>query len=65
MTFDEVYQTLSEAIRLGPHQQIALVQAVDEAYALMDDALLTDEQVLSLRVLISHAESLIARYFGM
>ena len=31
----------------------------------MEDALLTDEQVLSLRVLIAHAEGLIGRYFGM
>jgi len=65
MTFDHVYRTLNEAIRLGPHQQIALVQAVDEAYALMDEEPLTDEQLLSLKVLIAHAEGLIGRYFGM
>jgi hypothetical protein len=65
MTFDMVYETLQDAIRLGPHQQIALVQAVDEAYALMEAEALSDEQVLSLRLLISHAEGLIGRYFGM
>ncbi|MNK55953.1 hypothetical protein D3C87_749760 [compost metagenome] len=65
MTFDMVYDTLKDAIRLGPHQQIALVQAVDEAYALMEAEELSDEQVLSLRLLISHAEGLIGRYFGM
>lgn len=65
MSFATVYASLQEAIRLGPHQQIALVQAVDEAYALMDAEELSDEQVLSLRVLIAHAEGLIGRYFGM
>jgi hypothetical protein len=65
MNFETVYRALNEAIRLGPHQQIALVQAVDEAYALMEENLLTDEQVLSLKVLIAHAEGLIGRYFGM
>ena len=65
MTYELVYQTLNDAIRLGPHQQIALVQAVDEAYALLEDETLTDEQVLSLKVLIAHAEGLIGRYFGM
>ena len=65
MTFDIVYASLSEAIKLGPHQQIALVKAVDEAYALLETAELADEQVLALRVLIAHAEGLIGRYFGM
>ena len=65
MTFEVVYASLKEAIRLGPHQQIALVQAVDEAYALMEAEELSDEQLLSLRVVISHAEGLIGRYFGM
>lgn len=65
MSFETAYANLQEAIRLGPHQQIALVQAVDEAYALLEAKELSDEQVLSLRVLISHAEGLIGRYFGM
>jgi len=65
VTFEVVYASLKEAIRLGPHQQIALVQAVDEAYALMEAEELSDEQLLSLRVVISHAEGLIGRYFGM
>lgn len=63
--YETTYQALAEAIRLGPHQQIALVQAVDQAYAALEDEGLTDEQVLGLRVLIAHAEGLIGRYFGM
>jgi hypothetical protein len=65
LNFETVYAALNEAIRLGPHQQIALVQAVDEAYALMDAEELSEEQSLSLKLLISHAEGLIGRYFGM
>lgn len=65
MSYATVYETLSEAIKLGPHQQIALVRAVDEAYALLDAEDLGDEQTLALRVLIAHAEGLIGRYFGM
>lgn len=65
MTFDQAYRGLAEAIKLGPHQQIALVQAVDEAYALMEAEELSDEQLLALRLLIAHAEGLIGRYFGM
>ncbi len=65
MSFETIHETLKEAIRLGPHQQIALVKAVDEAYALMDAEELGDDQVLALRILIAHAEGLIGRYFGM
>lgn len=65
IAFTQTYQTLNDAIRLGPHRQIDLVKAVDEAYALMEAEDLTDEQVLSLKVLIAHAENLIGRYFGM
>jgi hypothetical protein len=65
MNFETIHTTLKEAIRLGPHQQIALVHAVDEAYALLEAEELTDEQVVSLKVLIAHAEGLIGRYFGM
>lgn len=65
MTFEAVYAGLNEAIRQGPHRQIELLKAVDEAYALLEVEELTDEQVLSLRLLLSHAEGLIGRYFGM
>lgn len=65
MNFEIIHNTLKDAIRLGPHQQIALVAAVDAAYALMEAEELTDEQLVSLKVLIAHAEGLIGRYFGM
>lgn len=65
IAYQHTYHALAEAIRQGPQRQIALVKAVDEAYALMHAEDLTDEQVLGLKVLIAHAETMIGRYFGM
>lgn len=67
MTYQQQYDCLLEAIRRGPVEQQELVRMTDMAYAFLDEFEegVTEEEVLGLRVLIAHAESLLIRYFGM
>jgi hypothetical protein len=65
--YGEVYAILAEALRTGYRQQIELVQAVESSYSFLEEQEedLNSEQVLSLRMLLSQAETLLGRYFGM
>lgn len=65
--YTETYQRLLQAIQQGYHQQIDLVATMEEAYAFLeeDEAFLSDEEVLSLRILLKQAETMAGRYFGM
>ncbi len=65
-SYDEVYEGLKQALAAGYKRQIALVAATEAAYELLEIAAdLTDAQALSLRVLLSQAETQLGRYFGM
>lgn len=65
--FQEAYRTLEAALKVGHHEQLDLVAAVDTLYAAMDEAIegLEDQQVLDAQIMLRHAESLLTRYFGM
>jgi len=58
---------LDAAIAAAPTAPQALVAAVDEGYALLEETSETwpDEAITGIRVRLAHAESLIVRYFGM
>lgn len=57
---------LKQAIAVAPGEQLALVQATDEAFEFLEvrGAQFTDEEVLELKLLLAHAQTLIGRYFG-
>lgn len=66
-TYEEIVRDLEEALRLGHRRQVELVGSAERAYAYLEEAGqdLSDEQVLTLRVLLAQAETRIGRYFGM
>lgn len=66
-TYEQVLQNLEEALRQGHRQQVDLVGAMERTYAFLEENghELDDQQVLSLRMLLAHAETQIGRYFGM
>lgn len=65
--FEAALARLTAALRDAPHAQIALLEATDRLYAALEegDEWLSDDQVLSGRLLIAQAEAILTRYFGM
>lgn len=65
--YARIYERLRLAIEEAPTAQLALREATDVAYAFMEEAGedLSDEEYLGIRMLLSHAEGLLTRYFGM
>ncbi|MBM3266300.1 MAG: hypothetical protein FJZ01_01515 [Candidatus Sericytochromatia bacterium] len=67
VNFEEVRKALEEALRAGYREQIDLVGAVDATYEFLEACAedLSDDQVLTLRVMLAQAETQLGRYFGM
>ena len=67
MSPEDLMAHLDAAIAAAPTAQQALVAAVDEGYAWLEEAgdTWSDDAVTGVRVRLAHAESLIVRYFGM
>ncbi|MBM3275636.1 MAG: hypothetical protein FJZ00_10815 [Candidatus Sericytochromatia bacterium] len=67
MGYEDVRAALEAALRSGYREQIALVDATEAAYALLDegDDELGEAEILTLRVLLAQAETQLGRYFGM
>lgn len=67
MSYQAIYDRLMSALKKGPYEQIALVQTMEEVYAFLEesDPLLSDEQILSLRILLKQGETQVGRYYGM
>lgn len=65
--YESIYNRLLQALKESPDEQQALLRMTDEAFAFLDEAgeALTDEQYLSIKVLLGEAETRLARYFGM
>lgn len=63
-----VYETLRKALEDAPYAaQLDLVRITDDTYAFLEahNESLSDEEYLGLRLLLSQAEGLLTRYFGM
>ena len=67
MTPQALITHLDAAIAAAPTAQRELVAAVDMGFALLEEEgeSWSDEHVTGIRVRLSHAESLLVRYFGM
>ncbi|HBN07591.1 MAG TPA: hypothetical protein DD435_02740 [Cyanobacteria bacterium UBA8530] len=66
-SYQNAYQRLLAAIQKGHDNQIPLLAAMEEAYAFLDEneEQLSDEEFLSLRILLKQGETMAGRYFGM
>ncbi|HEY9721764.1 MAG TPA: hypothetical protein V6D47_07100 [Oscillatoriaceae cyanobacterium] len=66
-SLDAAVARLQEAIKNAPHEQQALLAATDALFEVLEEAgeRVDDAHYLEARMLLSHAESLLTRYFGM
>ncbi len=67
MNYEDVRMALEAALRAGHREQIELVGAVDATYEFLEAGgdELSDDQVVTLRILLAQAETQLGRYFGM
>jgi len=66
MSYQEVYEGLVAALQETHYDQIALLQAAQRAYELLDASghSLSEDEYLGLRMILSQAEREISFYFG-
>jgi hemerythrin-like domain-containing protein len=66
MSSKKQIEDLSLAIKNGPFEQQALLKEVDLTYAYIDleEEHINDEDLLTLKILLAQAETLLSRYFG-
>jgi hypothetical protein len=65
--FPAIYQALLKALQNAPYEQLELLQQTDITYAFIEEAGddLSDEDLLSAKILLGEAETILGRYFGM
>ena len=65
--YRQAFSQLTAAIEQAPTEQLALLAAVDELYAVINDGadVLDDAAMLDAQIMLRHAESVLTRYFGM
>lgn len=66
-TVDAAIARLKEALREAPREQLALLAATDALFDALEEAGegLDDARYLDARMLLSQAEAVLTRYFGM
>jgi hypothetical protein len=65
--WEPLHRQLLKALEEAPYEQLALLNTTDAAYAFLEaeGERLTEAQYLEARLLLSQAEALLTRYFGM
>ena len=65
--YQVAYDGLKKALKEAPTEQLALLAATDQLYKVLDESgeAISNEEYLDARMLLSQAEGILTRYFGM